>query len=186
MENEGISEKDLQHIREEFDKHPRVVALRQEQALLKRKGRYIEAIAVGRVIKELFDETVSNFIKETAEKVSKVDLAKVKLPIDVRKMVMTLIITIFMASDIIESSVLDFNELLHKHLGDDYDLTMFNSLKDSLKKAQEELSYLNANSPYMKRAAWGDKCDNMYEMMRHKAESIITDFLKHSSTIKKH
>ena len=99
--------------------------------------------------------------------------------------IMTLIITIYMATDIIESSVLDFNAEIHKSLGPEYNLDMFNPLQDCLKKAQQGLEFLNANSPYMKRDAWGDQCDNMYTMLRHKAAAVISDFLKHSKQKRK-
>lgn len=183
--NITIPEEELQKVRTEFDHHPTVIALRRKQAEYRRTGQYIQAIAMGRAISKLYDETLANLQKEEQQKVERVDLAKAQLPPDARKTIMTLIITIFMACDIIESSVLDFNETLHKSLGDDYNLDMFNPLQDALKKAQQSLTYLNANSPYMKRAVWGDKCDNMYTMMRHKAESIIMDFLRNSKQIKK-
>ena len=35
------------------------------------------------------------------------------------------------------------------------------------------MKYWGDNSEYLKDNAWGDKCDDMYEMMRNKAKSII-------------
>lgn len=129
---------------------------------------------MARAISDLYSKAVENLEKETAEKVERVDIAKAQLPAKSRE----LIITIYMATDIIESSVLDFNAEIHKSLGPEYNLDMFAPLQDCLKKAQQGLEFLNANSPYMKREAWGDQCDNMYTMMRHKAAAVIRDFLK--------
>lgn len=184
-DNSILSPETLEKVRREFDAHPTVLGLRRQKAQLLKAGRYIEAMKMGRAIDALYKSAVEHLMREERDKIERVDLAKAQLPPDARKTVMTLIITIFMACDIIESSVLDFNETLHQSLGDDYNLDMFNPLQEALKKAQENLTYLNANSPYMKRAVWGDKCDNMYTMMRHKAESIIMDFLKHSKQAKK-
>lgn len=183
--NNVIPEEELKKIKEEFDKHPAVIQMRIQQAAFRRKGQFIQALEMGKAIRKMYEAAIENLEKESRDKIERVDLAKAQLPPDARKTVMTLIITIFMACDIIESSVLDFNETLHQSLGDDYNLDMFNPLQEALKKAQENLTYLNANSPYMKRSVWGDKCDNMYTMMRHKAESIIMDFLKHSKQAKK-
>lgn len=179
-----LSSEELKQVRTEFDRHPSVIAMRQKQATLRRTGHYIEALKMGRAIQELYSKVVSHLQQEEQSKVERVDIAKAQLPPDVRKSLMTLVITIYMACNIIESSVLDFNELLHDNLGPDYNLEMFQPLQTALKKAQEQLAFLNANSPYMKRSAWGDKCDNMYLMMRHKAEAVITDFLKHSKETK--
>ena len=181
----NISEEELKKIRAEFDRHPLVIAMRQRQQLLYRNGQYIQAMEMARAINELYSKAVANLEKETAEKVERVDIAKAQLPPKSWELIMTLIITIYMATDIIESSVLDFNAEIHKSLGPEYNLDMFNPLQDCLKKAQQGLEFLNANSPYMKRDAWGDQCDNMYTMLRHKAAAVIRDFLKHSKQKRK-
>ena len=180
-----ITEEELKKIRAEFDRHPLVVEMRQRQQLLYRNGQYIQAMEMARAINELYSTAVENLEKETAEKVERVDIAKAQLPPKSRELIMTLIITIYMATDIIESSVLDFNSEIHKSLGPEYNLDMFKPLQDCLKKAQQGLEFLNANSPYMKRDYWGDQCDNMYTMMRHKAAAVIRDFLKHAKQTKK-
>lgn len=174
----NISEEELIKIRAEFDRHPLVVEMRQRQLLFYRNGQYIQAMEIARAINDLYSRAVANLEKETAEKVERVDIAKAQLPAKSRELIMTLIITIYMATDIIESSVLDFNAEIHKRLGPEYNLDMFAPLQDCLKKAQQGLEFLNANSPYMKRDAWGDQCDNMYAMLRHKAAAVIRDFLK--------
>ena len=181
----NISEEELKRVQAEFDRHPLVVEMRKRQQLFYRNGQYIQAMEMARAINDLYSRAVENLEKETAEKVERVDIATAPLPAKSRELIMTLIITIYMATDIIESSVLDFNSEIHKSLGPDYNLDMFKPLQDCLKKAQQGLEFLNANSPYMKRDYWGDQCDNMYTMMRHKAAAVIRDFLKHSKQAKK-
>lgn len=179
-----MTEEELKKVQAEFDRHPLVIAMRQRLQLLYRNRQYTQAMKMARAINDLYSRTVENLEKETAEKVERVDIAKAQLPPKSRELIMTLIITIYMATDIIESSVLDFNAEIHKQLGPEYNLDMFAPLQDCLKKAQQGLEFLNANSPYMKRDYWGDQCDSMYAMMRHKAAAVIRDFLKHAKQAK--
>jgi hypothetical protein len=50
---------------------------------------------------------------------------------------------------------------------------MFNDLSRLAKMAKEKLQFLQDNSGYAKDVVWADKCDNMYELLRNKARSII-------------
>jgi hypothetical protein len=52
-------------------------------------------------------------------------------------------------------------------------MEMFNDIRQVMQMSKEKLKYLQENSGYMKDLVWGEKCDNMYEMMLSKAGAIM-------------
>lgn len=79
---------------------------------------------------------------------------------------------LFMCCDIIESASNDMNDIL-KRTHKDVSITTFEDLRQTLSLAQEKLKYLQNTGDYMKDLVWAEKCDNMYELMKSKAASII-------------
>ena len=77
-----------------------------------------------------------------------------------------------MCADIIKSSVQDMDSILHRHDKNMY-MEMFNDIRQVMQMSKEKLKYLQENSGYMKDLVWGEKCDNMYEMMLSKAGAIM-------------
>ena len=52
-------------------------------------------------------------------------------------------------------------------------LRTLNDIRQVMEMSKEKLKYLQENSGYMKDLVWGEKCDNMYEMMLSKAGAIM-------------
>jgi hypothetical protein len=77
-----------------------------------------------------------------------------------------------MCADIIKSSVLDMDSILHKYDKNMY-MEMFNDIRQVMEMSEQKLSYLQKNSGYLKDLVWGEKCDNMYSLMCNKAKSIM-------------
>jgi len=78
----------------------------------------------------------------------------------------------FMCADIIKSSVQDMDSILHRHDKNMY-MEMFNDIKNVMSMSEEKLRFLQHNSDYLKDLVWGEKCDNMYDMMLSKAGAIM-------------
>ena len=85
---------------------------------------------------------------------------------------MKLLLVCFMCSDIIKSSIQDMDTILHR-----YDKTMhmemFNDIRQVMEMSEQKLSYLQHNSGYLKDLIWGERCDDMYDMILSKAGSIM-------------
>jgi hypothetical protein len=77
-----------------------------------------------------------------------------------------------MCCDIIESATIDMNDILRR-TEKDASITTFEDLRQILSLAKEKLKYLQETGDYMKDLVWADNCDNMYDMMKSKAASII-------------
>jgi hypothetical protein len=77
-----------------------------------------------------------------------------------------------MCSDIIETSVMDMNDILHRY-DKDLNIELFNDIRQLMSMSKAKLKYLQENGDYMKGLAWADKCDDMFEMMKSKAGAIM-------------
>lgn len=162
----------MNKIREMFENDSQVRCMRIQMDLLQRKGNYKEAMILGKNIDYLFSKVVQSYIEETEEEVEKTDLQSVKLPSESRTAVEVLCTTMFMACDIIETCVMNIDDEIKK-VDKDLHMDMFDDIIELKKNAKLKLCYLAKNSEYMKDLMWGDKCDDMFDMMKNKVKSIM-------------
>ena len=162
----------MNRIREQFYADPQIIRLRLRQRDYQSQGKFQAALELGKTINELFDRVVYQYLKEAEEQVERIDINNMQMPIEDRESILALGIVMFMACDIIESAIIDTNDMLHKH-DKELSFEMFNDIQQLSKMAKEKLKFLQNNSGYMKDLVWADKCDNMYQMMLSKAKSIM-------------
>lgn len=162
----------LDKIKAAFDAEPRVQRLRVQQQMLMRTGKYQDALDVAKYIETLYNECVYNYVEESESQVEKIDIASINMPLSEKEDLMKHLLVCFMCADIIESSVMDMDDLLHR-----YDKTMFmemfNDMRQVMSMAKSKLQYMQENSGYMKDLVWADNCDNLYEMAKNKAGAIM-------------
>ena len=169
---QDIPETMMAQIRASFDSEPQVVNLRVQQDLMRRKGDYCGALEIAKNIEYLYSKVVQTYLEATEQEVERFDLKSCGIPdADIEK-INELAVTLFMACDIIESCILDINDTIHR-TDKEVSFEMFNDINQLSTMVKEKLKFLQANSGYAKDLMWGDKCDNMYELMRNKARSII-------------
>ena len=101
-----------------------------------------------------------------------IDTETADIPRKDKDEMMEKLMVLFMCCDIIESSTIDLNDVLHR-TNPNTDITTFSDLQQTLNLAKEKLKYLQETGDYMKDLVWADTCDNMYDMMCSKAKSII-------------
>ena len=162
----------MSKIRESFESEPKVRELRVQQQMLMRTGKYDSALALAQQIDVLFNRVVYEYLENASNEVEKVDIATIEMPIKDKEELMKRLLVCFMCADIIESSVIDMDDILHRYDKNTY-MEMFNDIRQVMSMAKEKLRYMQQNSGYMKDLVWGEKCDNMYEMMLSKAGSIM-------------
>ena len=162
----------LDKIKAAFDAEPRVRQLRVQQQMLMRNGKYQDALDIAKYIETLYNECVYNYIEESESQVEKIDVASIKMPLSEKEDLMKHLLVCFMCADIIKSSVQDMDSILHRHDKNMY-MEMFNDIKNVMSMSEEKLRFLQHNSDYLKDLVWGEKCDNMYDMMLSKAGSIM-------------
>lgn len=162
----------MSKIRQSFEAEPKVRELRVQQQMFMRTGKYADALALAQQIDVLFNRVVYEYLENAGNEVEKVDIATMNMPLSDKEDLMRHLLVCFMCADIIESSVVDMDDILHRYDKNTY-MEMFNDIRQVMSMAKEKLRYMQQNSGYMKDLVWGEKCDNMYELMLSKAGSIM-------------
>ena len=162
----------MSKLRQSFDADVKVRELRVRQQMLLRSGNYREALEVAQGIDLLFNRVVHEYLEDAKDEVEQVEVASLDMPLEDKEDLMRHLLVCFMCADIIKSSVLDMDSILHKYDKNMY-MEMFNDIRQVMEMSEQKLSYLQKNSGYLKDLVWGEKCDNMYDMMLSKAGSIM-------------
>ena len=162
----------MSKIRESFESEPKVRELRVQQQMLMRTGKYDAALALAQQIDVLFNRVVYEYLESARSEVEQVDIATMEMPIVDKEDLMRHLLVCFMCADIIKSSIQDMDTILHRYDKNVF-MEMFNDMRQVMDMAEQKLSYLQQNSGYLKDLVWGEKCDNMYDMMLSKAGSIM-------------
>ena len=162
----------MSKLRQSFDADVKVRELRVRQQMLLRSGNYREALEVAQGIDLLFNRVVHEYLEDAKDEVEQVDVASLDMPLEDKEDLMRHLLVCFMCADIIKSSVLDMDSILHRYDKNMY-MEMFNDIRQVMEMSEQKLSYLQKNSGYLKDLVWGEKCDNMYDMMLSKAGSIM-------------
>jgi hypothetical protein len=162
----------LKKIRERFDADPRIVRLRAAKENAVRNGRYVAAFEVSMDIDTLFQKTLENYAREMRDEAVSFDEETRDVPRTDKDEMIEQLMTLFIACDIIESAVLEVNDILHRSKPDLH-ITTFDDIVELSNIAKGKLQYLQKNSEYMDDLVWGERCDDMYEMMQNKARAII-------------
>ena len=172
MDVKDLPKELLDKLRSTFDADPKVCEMRVQQQMLMRAGKYDAALDVARRIEFLFNRVVFEYLDRAKEEVEQVDIASVNMPIEDKENLMKHLLACFMCADIIKSAIQDMDSILHKYDKNMY-MEMFNDIRQVMDMSEEKLHYLQENSGYLKDLVWGEKCDNMYEMMLSKAGAIM-------------
>ena len=162
----------MSKLRQSFDADVKVRELRVRQQMLLRSGNYREALEVAQGIDSLFNRVVFEYLEDAEDAVEQVEVASLDMPLEDKEDLMRHLLVCFMCADIIKSSVLDMDSILHRYDKNMY-MEMFNDIRQVMDMSEQKLSYLQKNSGYLKDLVWGEKCDNMYDMMLSKAGSIM-------------
>lgn len=162
----------ISKIRQSFEAEPKVRELRVQQQMMMRTGKYDAALALAKQVDVLFNRVVFEYLENARNEVEQVEVATLDMPIKDKEDLMKRLLVCFMCADIIESSVIDMDDILHRYDRNTY-MEMFDDIRQVMSMAKEKLRYMQENSGYMKDLVWGEKCDNMYAMMVSKAGSIM-------------
>ena len=162
----------MEAMRRQFDATPQVSQLRIKQQLLIGKGNYLAALEVGKEIDKLYNAFVTEYVKLSNDNAENVDVRSIGLSKEQLAKVDTLTLALFMCCDIIDSCILDINNVLATK-DDTLRYEAFDDIKDLSKLVKGKLSILQEITTIMQGNTWADITDNMYKMMFNKAKAII-------------
>ena len=155
-----------------FENSPNIRQLTNKADQLQRQGRFREALQVRQQKEALFSHVIVEYEKQVEEQVTEVKMSTVGLPQEDIEEIERLMVTLFMAIDIMDSCLMDINDALHR-TDQALSFEKMDDLHEMAQMCREQLTQFSAKQNYHKYEHWGDITDNMYEMMQRKAKSII-------------
>ena len=162
----------LDKIRFGFDTNKDVMLLRTAQQNAQMQGNFQKALNIAKQLEELWVICLDNYMRKMESEGKQISLKASDLPEKDKDELFNRIMVLFMCCDIIESATIDMNDILRR-TKKDASITTFEDLRQVLSLAKEKLKYLQDTGDYMKDLVWGYTCDNMYDMIKSKAASII-------------
>ena len=162
----------LNHIKHRFEAEPHVHDLRILQQYYLKNGQLEKSLELARELDALFADTLRLYIQRADSQKAEFDTETMDISRKDKDEMNEVLMVLFMCCDIIETSIMDLNDVLHRNKKD-LRIIIFDDIEDAMKMAKEKMAYFSKNSDYAKDLAWGDGCDKMYEMMRNKSRSII-------------
>ena len=162
----------LNRIRMSFDTNKDVMLLRTAQQDAQMVGNFQKALNIAKQIDNLWTICLDNYMRKMEAQGKQISLKASDLPEKDKDELFNRVMVLFMCCDIIESATIDMNDILCR-TEKDASITTFEDLRQILSLAKEKLKYLQTTGDYMKDLVWADNCDNMYDMMKSKAASVI-------------
>lgn len=159
-------------MRGKFEADGRIREMQVRAARLQQTGRFKEAMRIRQQIEQLFDKVVVAYCKEAESQVRDVTLEAAGVPEEDMEAIECLMVTLYMAVDIMDSCLMDINDTLHR-TDKSLSYEKILDLKEMAHLCREQMRMFGSQADYTKYAEWGDITDNMYSMMRSKAKSII-------------
>ena len=162
----------LEKVRLSFESNPQVRQLRTKQQYFQSVGKYRESLELAKTLEELYTVVLHSYLEKAEKEAIVMDTETADIPKADKNGLMENLMVIFMACDMIESAITDFNDILHRSKPG-VDLSVFTDMRQLSEMARTKLKYLQSTGDYMKDLVWAETCDNMYDMMHNKARSIM-------------
>ena len=159
-------------LRDKFDNDFRIRELNVRAQRLQQQGDYRGAMHLRQQIEQLFDKVVVSYCRETESQVQEMTLDQAKVPVEDQKRINQLMVTLYMAVDIMDSCLMDINDTLHR-TDKSLNYEKIRDLQETAHLCREQMRMFSEQADYTQYTEWGDITDNMYEMMMNKAKAVI-------------
>ena len=164
-------------LREKFDKDPKICLMRIQAQTAQQRGDYLRALSLNKEIERLYDNVLYKYLSNINNTDVKDKLSNLGLSNEAIKEVMIYVLTAFMSIDILNSCILDANDVIHR-TNKDWSLEMFDEIKKLCTLVRAKMKNLYVNTRYLDDDTWGDIVDDMYKMAYNKSQSIFNKMNK--------
>lgn len=166
-----IPDEMMRLIRNEFEKDPKVRHYMIKQGILQREGKFAEAMKIGKMLEENFTACCLQYIQQ-AEKQMKQSVDLDELDCQSKQELIEHFVAMHMMFDMFESCYMDLLSIL-KRSDDNNTMPYHEDINNLMKMIKQKMSVFSGTSDYLNDLSWGEKCDNLYEMTKSKARSIL-------------
>lgn len=172
MKLEELKEEDKKEFLRVFNNDPIVRNILNKISILHNRRDYVYELIERKKLDELQQNTLDSYMEGISRISEKINLAEIPMPDETRQELNALFVTLFMACDIIDSSIRDYNDVLKK-VDSTLQMEQFNDLKVLIGTTRKKIQFMNNYTKLGADFMWGDKCDEMYELMKNKARAIL-------------
>ena len=161
-------------LRRAFDANDKIIAIKQKADALSNQGLFAQAMQVNKQIKDLWEITLNEYISSYTKAKESLTLASCGLDKFQQDKVNTILLSLFMCCDIIDTGVKDINDILHKK-DDSLHFEEFSGIKDLADEVKRKIEFLYQETSYFKDTKMANANDNMYQMLLNKAKKLIRE-----------
>ena len=161
-------------LRRAFDANDKIIALKQKADALSNQGLFTQAMEINKQIKNLWDITFNEYLYTYTKTQESLTLASCGLDKSQQDKVNTILLSLFMCCDIIDTGVKDINDILHKK-DDSLHFEEFSGIKDLADEVKRKIEFLYQETSYFKDTKMANANDNMYQMLLNKAKKLIRE-----------
>lgn len=172
MKFQELKIKDQQKFLAAFMRDPTVRKMYRAAEQYQRRGQYAQAMQMHQQIEAMKARVFDKFAERLNRTAERVNLYDTKMSPAQREAMNTLCVTLFMACDVIDSTVVEMKDTIHD-IDPTLEFIMFDDIKQVIEQARDKMQFLNSASDVAQNVVWGDTSDNMFEMMKNKARSVI-------------
>lgn len=155
-------------VRKAINTNPQVIALKQKQVELYKRGKFVEALDIAKTIEKITQNVVDGIctqrtsLGEIFKEMSQEDIERANVACN----------TIIMLSDIIETQSMELNQVLHKYRPD-MDVDMYDRFAMLGKEAKEQMAFMSKFTNNLYQVKFGDVADNLCEMITNKVRKLL-------------
>lgn len=175
MEISDLTKEKVESIRKTFYQNPKVKELQIQADRLSASGNYAEALKLRKVIMDLFEKCEQEYVNKFNKADEEIKLIETNIPPQDMRQITKRILSLFMCCDIIETLIMDINDVLHKY-DKSFRFNQFDELEAIAKSAKDKLEFLSKSTEYMDTMKWADACDDMCSMMVNKANGLLNKY----------
>lgn len=176
--NSDISPELKEEIRRVYEAQEQVKDARKLLKAKKLSGDWEGALKIAKQIEEGYNLALVEYLDQYKKQATKIGINSMDLKKEDKDELLSLVITMFMCADIVESAIGDADRVLHRY-DKELSFEMFNDFKQMMSLSKKKLDFLRNSSDFFKDMVFADKCDDMYNLMQNKAKSVLRKKTNH-------
>ena len=175
--------KDLpEHVKREFDetfeKNDKIIKLKRDIQIAQQTRQWVMELNLRKKLSEVRFKAQKDLLANQEDSVEEVTLLQMGLSHEALDKINTLIIAMYLASDMLEFFAIDINSELKK-ADPTASFEMFDPIREVGKKARENLSYLWKKTSMYDTEDFNNNADDIRAMLINKAKKVYVKYAKH-------
>ena len=175
--------KDLpEHVKREFDetfeKNDKIIKLKRDIQIAQQTRQWVLELNLRKKLSEVRFKAQKDLLANQEDSVEEVSLLQMGLSHEALDKINTLIIAMYLASDMLEFFAIDINSELKK-ADPTASFEMFDPIREVGKKARENLSYLWKKTSMYDTEDFNNNADDIRAMLINKAKKVYVKYANH-------